>query len=92
MFLVDRPVQSEAILSKQAVGYWTSFTATGNPSTERVKGSLAWPRYTASERHEMVFTRGNARRAASEVRLWSDYKTSRCEWWFQKNVTEQTAV
>ncbi|KZV76723.1 alpha/beta-hydrolase [Peniophora sp. CONT] len=61
-------------------------------STALNTDSQAWPPYSTDDRRRMVFTRGNDTETASSVEPWSNYKTSRCKWWFQQNITAQTTV
>ncbi|KAJ7488146.1 Alpha/Beta hydrolase protein [Mycena latifolia] len=51
---------SEAVLSKEAIAYWTSFAATGNPSTDKEIISPVWESFAAPDgsRRRLMFNRG----------------------------------
>ncbi|KAI0037229.1 Alpha/Beta hydrolase protein [Vararia minispora EC-137] len=83
---------SEARLSSEAIAFWTSFVTSQDPSVERLVGTPSWPTYTSQSRSRMVFSLGNALASASVVEQIDEFETSRCAFWFQKKVTEQTTV
>ncbi|KAA1473116.1 alpha/beta-hydrolase [Dentipellis sp. KUC8613] len=87
--------QSEALLSQEAIAYWTSFVATGNPSTQRRETSPAWQSFTGSggtSRHRIVPTLQNETTTATMLEAIPEFEVERCAYWMQDWITAQTRV
>ncbi|KAJ7489618.1 Alpha/Beta hydrolase protein [Mycena galericulata] len=85
---------SEAVLSKEAIAYWTSFAATGNPSTNKESTSPAWESFVASGalRRHLVLTRGGDTVTNSTMQNITEAKIQRCQFWMNETVTAETRV
>ncbi|EIM87679.1 alpha/beta-hydrolase [Stereum hirsutum FP-91666 SS1] len=85
---------SEVLLSHEAIAYWTSFAATGSPSTLRSPGSTAWSPYlsSATDRLRMVLTVGNGNVTQSGLEQKTQFEVDRCAFWMQDGITAQTRV
>lgn len=86
--------QSEAVLSKEAIAYWTSFAAAGNPSTDKESISPAWESFIApdSSRRRLVLNRGNNTATNSTMETLTDAEMARCRFWMSEEVTAETRV
>ncbi|TFY68194.1 hypothetical protein EVG20_g3659 [Dentipellis fragilis] len=87
--------QSEALLSKEAIAYWTSFVATGNPSTQRRETSPEWQSFTGSggtSRHRIVPTLEDETTTATVLEAIPEFEVERCAYWMQDWITAQTKV
>ncbi|KAF8166258.1 Alpha/Beta hydrolase protein [Pholiota molesta] len=76
---------SEAALSTEAIAYWTSFAATGDPSTERKSVSPVWNKFTDS-------TNATTRSHLVLTRAITDAQVERCQFWMSDAVVAQTGV
>ncbi|KAF8997748.1 alpha/beta-hydrolase [Cyathus striatus] len=86
---------SEAVLSKEAIAYWTSFIATGNPSTSKISNSPTWAGFTAADggRQRLLFDRGNDVKSNSTMQTVTEAEITRCKFWMtQEDVTAETRV
>ncbi|TFY68201.1 hypothetical protein EVG20_g3660 [Dentipellis fragilis] len=87
--------QSEALLSKEAIAYWTSFVSTGNPSTQKESPSPAWLSFTGSSgtsRHRIVPTIGNETATGTVLEVIPEFEVERCALWMEEYITAQTKV
>lgn len=87
-------LQSEAILSKEAIAYWTSFGATGDPSTDKESTSPTWEPFVGPDgtRRHMILTRGGDTVTNSTMGDFTAAKIQRCQFWMSENVTAQTRI
>ncbi|KAF8997733.1 alpha/beta-hydrolase [Cyathus striatus] len=85
---------SEAALSKEAIAYWTSFIATGNPSTTKLSNSLTWAGYfTDGQPQRLLFDRGGDIKTNSTIQTVTDAEITRCKFWMtREDVTAETRV
>ncbi|KAH7904987.1 Alpha/Beta hydrolase protein [Hygrophoropsis aurantiaca] len=87
---------TEASLSAAAIAYWTSFTATGDPSAEKLASSPAWSPFATAEqsnRMRIVLTEGTTSgTTASVMEALTPEHIERCQFWMQANVTAQTTI
>ncbi|KAF8180434.1 Alpha/Beta hydrolase protein [Pholiota molesta] len=87
---------SEAALSTEAIAYWTSFAATGDPSTERKSVSPVWNKFVdatnTTARSHLVLTRGGDVSTASAMQAITDAQVERCQFWMSDAVVAQTGV
>ncbi|KAJ7866069.1 Alpha/Beta hydrolase protein [Mycena olivaceomarginata] len=85
---------SEAVLSKEAIAYWTSFAAAGNPSTDKESISPAWESFIApdSSRRRLMLNRGNNTATNSTMETLTDAEMARCRFWMSEEVTAETRV
>ncbi|KAJ7489621.1 hypothetical protein B0H11DRAFT_2011776 [Mycena galericulata] len=72
---------SEAVLSREAIAHWTSFAATGNPSTDKESTSPAWDSFVDSGalRRHLVLTRGGDTMTNSTMQSITEAKIERCQ-------------
>jgi len=85
---------SEAALSREAIGYWTSFASTGNPSAQKVATSPVLGPFApgADVRQRMVLTRGGDTVTSSAMEQISDAEIERCQFWMSEDVVVETLV
>ncbi|KAJ7691010.1 Alpha/Beta hydrolase protein [Mycena rosella] len=85
---------SEAVLSKEAIAYWTSFAATGNPSTDKESISPTWESFVAPDgsRRRLEFTRGGNTATNSTMQTIGEAEMARCQFWMSENVTAETRI
>ncbi|KAJ7021976.1 alpha/beta-hydrolase [Mycena alexandri] len=85
---------SEAVLSHEAIAYWTSFAATGNPSTDKESISPTWESFVGpnSSRRRLVLTRGSNAATNSTMESITDAKIQRCQFWMSPDVVAETRV
>ncbi|KAF7350217.1 Carboxylic ester hydrolase [Mycena venus] len=85
---------SEAVLSKEAIAYWTSFAATGNPSTDKESISPTWEFFVGPEssRRRIVLTRGSNTSTNSTMESLTEAEMQRCQFWMSEEVTAETRV
>ncbi|KAJ7121404.1 alpha/beta-hydrolase [Mycena epipterygia] len=85
---------SEAVLSKEAIAYWTSFAATGNPSTDKESISPTWESFFGSgaSLRRLKLTRGGNTVTNSTMENITEAEIMRCEFWMSENVTAETRV
>ncbi|KAJ7637367.1 alpha/beta-hydrolase [Mycena polygramma] len=85
---------SEAVLAKEAIAYWTSFGATGNPSTDKEGTSPLWEPFveTNSSRRRLVLARGNDTITKSAMESITEAQIKRCEFWMSEDVVAETGV
>ncbi|KAG8797317.1 hypothetical protein FRC16_009039 [Serendipita sp. 398] len=79
---------TEVPVSQEIIGYWTSFTETGDPSKHKMAFSPAWPNFTGTRRVVMKEDlSGNGTRTASFVERIPVGESTRCKWWMSQNET-----
>ncbi|KAJ6503899.1 Alpha/Beta hydrolase protein [Mycena sanguinolenta] len=85
---------SEAVVSKEAIAYWTSFAATGDPSTDKESISPVWESFAAPDgsRRHLFITRGTNTATNSTMETTTAAKIQRCQFWMSENVTAQTRI
>lgn len=83
--------KTEALLSEEAIAFWTSFVSSGNPSTSRKSYSPVWSNFATGRR--MVLTESsNSSGTASGTEITPADEITRCKFWMSLNVTAQTEV
>ncbi|KAJ6613126.1 Alpha/Beta hydrolase protein [Mycena sp. CBHHK59/15] len=84
----------EAVLASEAIAYWTSFAATGNPSTDKKATSTAWESFAApnASRRRLILTRGGDSVTNSTMQNLTMGEVQRCQFWMSENVTAETRV
>lgn len=90
-------IQSEAVLSREAIAYWTSFVATGDPSQNKLATSSAWNKFTnqtdaSGPQLRMRLDRGNNLVTGSRMEPISAAQMERCQFWMSDAVVAQTGV
>ena len=88
-------LQTEGLLSRETIKFWTSFIASGDPSLHRLSSSPAWSRFTSGQPGRMVLTQdtsNNATGTASMLELISPAEMERCSFWMALNATAQIRV
>ncbi|CAG8555868.1 10510_t:CDS:10 [Acaulospora colombiana] len=73
---------TEIPVAKEIIGYWTSFTRTGNPSSYKQKYSPTWPNFMGARR--VVISEdlnANGTDTASVVETVPVGESARCKWW-----------
>ncbi|PPQ94411.1 hypothetical protein CVT25_002499 [Psilocybe cyanescens] len=87
---------SEAALSKEAIAYWTSFVANGDPSVDKEAISPIWSKFatgTGSDtRSRLRLTRGGDSKTASVMEGITSAQMERCKFWMSDAVVAQTRV
>lgn len=79
---------TEVPVAQEIIGYWASFTRTGNPSVFRKSFSPAWPTFAGTKRIVMSEDiQGNGNTTASVVESVPTLESSRCKWWMSQNET-----
>jgi hypothetical protein len=88
--------QSEALLSREAIAYWTSFASNDDPSAVRLAISPAWEPFVASEtgRQRIQITRGDdgSPTTNSVMQDIGADELERCDFWMSEEVTNETFV
>ncbi|KAL4261835.1 Carboxylic ester hydrolase [Pleurotus pulmonarius] len=94
--------ESEARLSQEAIGFWTSFVSSGSPSMENTPERVTWAPFmsdTASSatntiHNRLVLQRGSDEGAQTSSRIESipSVEFERCNFWMSANVTAETRV
>ncbi|KAF7324202.1 Carboxylic ester hydrolase [Mycena kentingensis (nom. inval.)] len=92
--------ESESLLSREAIAYWTSFGTTGNPNTSKLPTSPPWAPFNSSltepeeGRAHLVLTRGadGGTVTASAMGVKGPSQIERCVFWMSEEVTEETRV
>ncbi|PVF95225.1 alpha/beta-hydrolase [Serendipita vermifera] len=73
---------TEVPVAKEIIGYWTSFTRNGNPSSYKQKYSPNWPNFLGARR--VVISEdlsANGTDTASVVETVPVGESTRCKWW-----------
>ncbi|KAJ6468134.1 Alpha/Beta hydrolase protein [Mycena vitilis] len=86
---------SEAVLSREAIAYWTSFAAAGNPSTDKEVISPAWDAFAgphSSSRRRLKLTRGSDTATSSVMETITEDEMQRCQFWMSEDVVAETRV
>ncbi|KAF9558576.1 alpha/beta-hydrolase [Agrocybe pediades] len=88
---------SEAVLSHEAIAYWTSFAANGDPSKNKLAASPTWDKFAnfaagVNVQVRMRLDRGNDSATASRMETISAAQMKRCEFWMSDAVVGQTGV
>ncbi|KAH9477586.1 Lipase 1 [Psilocybe cubensis] len=87
---------SEAVLASEAIAYWTSFVANGDPSVDKKATSPAWTKFSAGigqdTRSRMQLTRGGNNVTASGMEGISPAQIERCQFWMSDTVAGQTRL
>ncbi|KAK7046454.1 carboxylic ester hydrolase [Favolaschia claudopus] len=90
--------QSESVLSKEAIAYWTSFAATGNPSADKKATSPTWEQFTSSAsdltslRRRLMLNRGSDTATNSTMETITEAEMERCQFWMSQAVIAETRV
>ncbi|KAF9486762.1 hypothetical protein BDN71DRAFT_884089 [Pleurotus eryngii] len=94
--------ESEARLSQEAIGFWTVFVSSGNPSMENTPERVTWAPSmsdTASSttntiHNRLVLERGSDKGAQTNSRIESipSVEFARCNFWMSADVTAETRV
>lgn len=95
-------MQSEARLSQEAIAFWTSFIASGNPSATEAPARIAWTPFTsnspsnttAAAHNRIVPERGDdeGTKTKTVTELIPAEDIERCNFWMSANVTAETRV
>ncbi|KAJ6468143.1 Alpha/Beta hydrolase protein [Mycena vitilis] len=86
---------SEAVLSGEAVAYWTSFAAAGNPSTDKEAISPVWDSFAtpnATSRRQLMVNRGDDTVTDSRMGTMTETEIQRCQFWMSADVVAETRV
>ncbi|KAJ7637392.1 Alpha/Beta hydrolase protein [Mycena polygramma] len=86
---------SEAVLSREAIAYWTSFAAAGNPSTDKEAISPGWDAFVgpdSSSRRRLKLTRGSDTATNSMMETITEDEIQRCQFWMSEDVVAETRV
>ncbi|KAF4580259.1 hypothetical protein EYR40_003193 [Pleurotus pulmonarius] len=94
--------ESEARLSQEAIGFWTSFISSGNPSTENVPARINWAPFssnsssntTVAAHSRIVLERGSDGGTQTNTVIESipEVEFERCKFWMSTDVTAETRV
>ncbi|KAL1711094.1 Alpha/Beta hydrolase protein [Schizophyllum commune] len=86
--------ESEAVVSQEAIAYWTSFARTGDPSAAKYPTSPHWPPFAANDgrRQRLLVREGTSEKTSSAAEDISDYELIRCAFWMSEEVTAETRV
>ncbi|KAI5121432.1 hypothetical protein M0805_006193 [Coniferiporia weirii] len=84
--------ETETILSEESIAFWTSFTASGNPSVGKKSFSPEWAGFASGGR--MVLTQNvlNSSGTLSAMEVTPADEIERCKFWMSPNVTAQTEL
>ncbi|KAF9021626.1 alpha/beta-hydrolase [Hymenopellis radicata] len=97
-FISHRPSLIEKLLSQEAIGYWTSMTATGDPSSDKLAEAPLWESYTEDvgpvAGRPVLFVDPMLRRthSASAMGQFTEESVKRCRYWMSEQVTAETRV
>jgi hypothetical protein len=93
-FTYKKQFQSEGVLAKEAIAYWTSFAAAGNPSTDKESISPTWEFFIGPEslRRRIVLNRGSNTSTNSRMETLTEAEMQRCQFWMSEDVTAETRV
>jgi hypothetical protein len=82
------------VLAKEAIAYWTSFAATGNPSTDKESISPAWDSFVALDGslRRLMLTRGDNTVTNSTMQNITDAEIARCQFWMSEDVVAETRI
>ncbi|KAJ7274634.1 Alpha/Beta hydrolase protein [Mycena rebaudengoi] len=87
---------SESALANEAIAYWTSIAATGNPSTAKNPRSPVWEAFIAAgggaTRSRLVLTRGGDTVTNSSMENITPAEMERCAFWMSESVTAETMI
>ncbi|KAF8074740.1 Alpha/Beta hydrolase protein [Lyophyllum atratum] len=85
---------SEALLAAEAIAFWTSFAATGNPSADKKPGSPTWGTFLSpgNNPRRLVLTRGNNTSTNSAMEGITAAEAERCHFWMSEDVVAETRV
>ncbi|KAI5896640.1 alpha/beta-hydrolase [Schizophyllum commune H4-8] len=88
------PPISEAVVSQEAIAYWTSFARTGDPSAAKYPTSPSWPPFAADDgrRQRLLVKEGTSEKTSSAADDISDYELIRCAFWMSEEVTAETRI
>ncbi|PPQ64464.1 hypothetical protein CVT24_008474 [Panaeolus cyanescens] len=87
--------ETEKTLSSEAIAYWTSFGASGNPSTYKRSASPVWPAYvtnSTSASKRLFIDKGSDTTTSTSVQDISQQQIERCKFWMSKEVAAQTRI
>ncbi|KAF4580397.1 hypothetical protein EYR40_003113 [Pleurotus pulmonarius] len=95
--------ESEARLSQEAIGFWTSFIASGNPSAAAAPARIVWTPFISSSpsntttttvHSRIVLERGDdeGMKTKTMIELIPAEDIERCNFWMSSNVTAETRV
>ncbi|KDQ29931.1 hypothetical protein PLEOSDRAFT_154655 [Pleurotus ostreatus PC15] len=89
--------ESEARLSQEAIGFWTSFISSGNPSTENTPKRITWAPFVSNTssnvtnitRNRIVLERGSDEVAPTNSVIESipSVEFERCNFWMSANIS-----
>ncbi|GLB43419.1 putative type-B carboxylesterase lipase family protein [Lyophyllum shimeji] len=85
---------SEAALASEAIAYWTSFAATGDPSSMKKQASPTWDTFVSSEnaRRRLMLERGSDTATNSGMENVTAAEIERCRFWMSEEVTAETRI
>ncbi|KAJ6575980.1 Alpha/Beta hydrolase protein [Mycena vulgaris] len=85
---------SEAVLSREAIAYWTSFGATGNPSLDKQATSPTWESFVGPDgsRARLMLNRGGNAVTNSTMERITDAEIERCQFWMSEDVVAETRI
>ncbi|KAF9255566.1 alpha/beta-hydrolase [Marasmius fiardii PR-910] len=86
---------SESLISREAIAYWTSFGASGDPSVSKLPNSPPWEPFlspTNGTRQRLKLTRGDEKATLTEMEEISDAEIERCKFWMSERVTNETRI
>lgn len=83
-------------MSTEAIAYWTSFAASGNPSASKKLNSPPWTAFSngigMDTRSRLQLTRGGDVMTASVMQGITAAEMERCQFWMSGDVARQTGV
>ncbi|KAJ7825505.1 Alpha/Beta hydrolase protein [Mycena olivaceomarginata] len=84
----------DGVLAKEAIAYWTSFAAAGNPSTDKESISPTWEFFIGPEssRRRIVLNRGSNTSTNSRMETLTEAEMQQCQFWMSEDVTAETRV
>ncbi|KAG9218092.1 hypothetical protein CCMSSC00406_0010251 [Pleurotus cornucopiae] len=95
--------ESEARLSQEAIGFWTSFIVSGNPSASEAPSRITWVPFTSNspsnstrpQHSRIVLERGDddsGTNIKTIIESIPEEEIERCNFWMSANVTAETRV